>query len=297
MLDEYMRLFFQMTNSDGEEVAVLLMDTQGIFDGRSTFEESTMIFALSIMTSSVQIYNVMNNVNENDLEHLQYFADYGRLAQKGNVTKPFQKLLFLVRDWARPTYDLGSRGGKSLIENRLEITEIHAEKQKMLRQSIRTCFSDIDGFLLPRPGDKVTLETSFDGRIGDISKDFLEKLQELVASILAPENLLVKKVIGKKLSCEHLMTFFRTYVEVFKGSDLPEPESMLMATAKATNVAAAEKAITSYMSEMRDRPRGCLARLHEFHREKLTEAKKVFDDFPKLGGLKPPATTLSYNVQ
>ncbi|KAL1482525.1 hypothetical protein MTO96_033740 [Rhipicephalus appendiculatus] len=40
---------FLMTNSDGEEVAVLLMDTQGIFDGQSTFEESTVIFALSIM--------------------------------------------------------------------------------------------------------------------------------------------------------------------------------------------------------------------------------------------------------
>uniref|UniRef100_A0A224YP56 Guanylate-binding protein n=1 Tax=Rhipicephalus zambeziensis TaxID=60191 RepID=A0A224YP56_9ACAR len=73
---------FLMTNSDGEEVAVLLMDTQGTFDGESTMKESTTIFSLSMLTSSVQIYNVMNNVNENNLQHLQFFAEYGRLAQK-----------------------------------------------------------------------------------------------------------------------------------------------------------------------------------------------------------------------
>ncbi|KAL1445563.1 hypothetical protein MTO96_044951, partial [Rhipicephalus appendiculatus] len=174
MLDKYISLFFQMTNSDGEEVAVLLMDTQGIFDTESTRKESTVIFALSIMTSSVQIYNIMNNVNENHLDHLQCFADYGRLAQKGNGTKPFQKLLFLVRDWERPqNFEFGSRGGKSLINTRLEIKARGDAEQRSLRESIISCFSDIDGFLLPRPGDK-------------------------------------------------------TYVEVFKGGDLPEPESMLL---------------------------------------------------------------------
>lgn len=73
---------FLMTNSKGEEVAVLLMDTQGTFDCESTMKESTMIFSLSMITSSVQIYNIMNNIKEDDLQHLQFFAEYGRLAQK-----------------------------------------------------------------------------------------------------------------------------------------------------------------------------------------------------------------------
>ncbi|KAL1421940.1 hypothetical protein MTO96_003932 [Rhipicephalus appendiculatus] len=220
---------FLMTNSDGEEVAVLLMDTQGTFDGESTMKESTTIFSLSMLTSSVQIYNVMNNVNENNLQHLQFFAEYGRLAQKDSDTKPFQKLLFLVRDWDRPqNFAFGSHGGKALIETRLEIKERHDAELKTLRQSILSCFSDIDGFLLPHPGQKVARETSFDGRLADINEEFRQKLQELVPSVLAPENLLVKQVNGKNLLGEHLMTFFRTYVEVFKGSDLPEPGSILL---------------------------------------------------------------------
>uniref|UniRef100_A0A6M2CIZ2 Putative guanylate-binding protein n=1 Tax=Rhipicephalus microplus TaxID=6941 RepID=A0A6M2CIZ2_RHIMP len=66
---------FLMTNWKGEEVAVLLIDTQGTFDCESTTKESTMIFSLSMMISSVQIYNVMNNIKEDDLQHLQFFAD------------------------------------------------------------------------------------------------------------------------------------------------------------------------------------------------------------------------------
>ncbi|KAL1421942.1 hypothetical protein MTO96_003934 [Rhipicephalus appendiculatus] len=142
-----------MTDSNGEEVAVLLMDTQGTFDSESTMKESVTIFSLSMMTSSVQIYNVMGNIKEDDLQHLQFFAEYGKLAQKGNETRPFQKLLFLVRDWNWPDdFEFGSRGGRSLIESRLEITEKQAAELKTLRQSVLSCFSDIDGFLLPYPG-------------------------------------------------------------------------------------------------------------------------------------------------
>jgi uncharacterized membrane protein YbjE (DUF340 family) len=36
-------------------VAILLLDTQGAFDNQSTVEESTTIFALSTMISSVQV--------------------------------------------------------------------------------------------------------------------------------------------------------------------------------------------------------------------------------------------------
>ncbi|XP_075727547.1 atlastin-1 isoform X1 [Rhipicephalus microplus] len=275
---------FLMNDPNGEEVAVLLMDTQGTFDSESTMKESTVIFSLSMLTSSVQIYNVMTNIKEDDLQHLQFFAQYGRLAQKGKKTQAFQKLLFLVRDWSWPhEFEFGFRGGRSLIASRLKITRGQASELKTLRQDLLSCFSDIDCFLMPSPGQKVVRDTSFDGRLADISEEFLDELQEFVSSILAPENLLVKEVNGKRLSCEHLMTYFKTYVEVFKGSDLPVPASMLMATANATNVAATDKARQHYISVMKSRPRRDLDRMRQFHREKLAEAKNVFNDYPKMG--------------
>jgi len=53
------------------QVAVILMDTQGAFDSESTVRDCATVFALSTMVSSVQIYNLLHNIQEDDLQHLQ----------------------------------------------------------------------------------------------------------------------------------------------------------------------------------------------------------------------------------
>lgn len=62
---------FLYDSPTGEKIAIILMDTQGVFDNESTVKDNTVIFALSTMVSSVQIYNVQNNIQEDDLQHLQ----------------------------------------------------------------------------------------------------------------------------------------------------------------------------------------------------------------------------------
>lgn len=47
------------------------MDTQGAFDSQSTVKDCATVFALSTMTSSVQVYNISQNIQEDDLQHLQ----------------------------------------------------------------------------------------------------------------------------------------------------------------------------------------------------------------------------------
>ncbi|KAJ6667063.1 hypothetical protein lerEdw1_019066 [Lerista edwardsae] len=46
---------FVIPKPDGTKVAVLLMDTQGAFDSQSTIKDCATVFALSTMTSSVQV--------------------------------------------------------------------------------------------------------------------------------------------------------------------------------------------------------------------------------------------------
>ena len=90
---------FIVKTPSGKEVAVALVDTQGSFDKNSTVRDCATIFALSLMTSSVLVYNLFNNIQEDDLQHLHYFTEYGRLALEDSGQIPFQKLQFLVRDW------------------------------------------------------------------------------------------------------------------------------------------------------------------------------------------------------
>ncbi len=71
--------------ANGEDVAVLLMDTQGMFDNETSMNLTACIFGLSTLLSSYQIYNVQNRIQEDNLQHLALFSEYGRIALAGDV--------------------------------------------------------------------------------------------------------------------------------------------------------------------------------------------------------------------
>ena len=86
------------------------------FEFFSTVRDCATIFALSAMLSSVLVYNLTSNIQEDDLQHLQLFTEYGRLALEDSGETPFQELMFLVRDWSYPyEHDYGLDGGKESI--------------------------------------------------------------------------------------------------------------------------------------------------------------------------------------
>lgn len=62
---------FKATLNNGEKIAIVLLDTQGTFDSESTVKDCATVFALSTMLSSIQIYNLSQNIQEDDLQHLQ----------------------------------------------------------------------------------------------------------------------------------------------------------------------------------------------------------------------------------
>jgi len=70
-----------------EKMAVLLVDTQGMFDHETTMGLTAAIFGLSTLLSSHQIYNVDKRIQEDHLQQLAMFTEYGRMAlQQDAVT-------------------------------------------------------------------------------------------------------------------------------------------------------------------------------------------------------------------
>lgn len=283
---------FKVKTPTGEQMAVLFMDTQGAFDSQSTVKDNATIFALSTMASSIQVYNISQNIQEDDLQHLQLFTEYGRLATEdgGHKGPPFQKLLFLVRDWSYP-YDApyGLEGGEKILERRLAINEKQHPQLQELRQHIRSCFSSIACCLLPHPGLKVATSPLFDGRPKDIEHEFILQLNELVPSLLAPENLVKKKINGKAVTCKELLEYFRAYVNIFGGNELPEPKSILEATAEANNLATISVARDNYNHAMEkicggDQPYISPRELEDSHHRLKDEAREFFTGTRKMGG-------------
>ena len=104
------------------------------------------------------------------------FSEFGRLAlEKKNsiclITKPFQRIVFLIRDWSNAEENpFGSKGGKDYINSYLDPTNKEGELRER-RLHIRQCFDQIDCYLMPYPGQKVAGHVAnghFDGRLSGV---------------------------------------------------------------------------------------------------------------------------------
>nr|KAF6307594.1 atlastin GTPase 2 [Myotis myotis] len=245
---------FVIDRPDGTKVAVLLMDTQGAFDSQSTIKDCATVFALSTMTSSVQT------------------------------------LMFLIRDWSYPyEHSYGLEGGKQFLEKRLQVKQNQHEELQNVRKHIHNCFSNLGCFLLPHPGLKVATNPSFDGRLKDIDEDFKRELRNLVPLLLAPENLVEKEISGSKVTCRDLVEYFKAYIKIYQGEELPHPKSMLQATAEANNLAAVAGAREIYCRNMEqvcggDKPYIAPSDLERKHLDLKEVAIKQFRSIKKMGG-------------
>ncbi|XP_002940441.1 atlastin-2 isoform X2 [Xenopus tropicalis] len=281
---------FVVEKPDGSKVAVMLMDTQGAFDSQSTIKDCATVFALSTMTSSVQVYNLSQNIQEDDLQHLQLFTEYGRLAMEEIYKKPFQTLMFLIRDWSYPyEHTYGLKGGNSFLEKRLQVKQNQHEELQNVRKHIHSCFTNIGCFLLPHPGLKVATNPYFDGRLAEIDDEFKKELRELVPLLLAPENLVEKEISGSKVTCRDLLEYFKAYIKIYQGEELPHPKSMLQATAEANNMAAVAGAKDTYSRSMEqvcggDKPYIAPSDLERKHLDLKESCIKQFRSVKKMGG-------------
>lgn len=275
---------------NGKKVAVLLMDTQGTFDSNSTVRECATVFALSTMISSIQIYNVMQNIREDDLQQLQLFTDYGKLALKYSSSQPFQKLVFLIRDWSYPyEWQYGLKGGEMLLGKRLQIKPDQHPLLKDLRRHIYSCFKNIDCFLMPHPGLKVATEANFDGYLKDIANEFKIHLNSFMTYLFSPENIECKQINGRKITAKELFDYFKAYIKIYQSDDLPAPKTIFMATAEINNISAVSNAKQIYNDSM-ERICGGIQpylnpkTLYLVHLEAKERAIELFCNSYKMGG-------------
>ncbi|XP_031639305.1 atlastin-like [Contarinia nasturtii] len=272
---------------NGEKVAIILLDTQGIFDDQTSVKECTTIFALSTMISSIQCYNLMQNIGEDDLQHLQLFTEYGKVALQHTNTKQFQKLLFIVRDWPYPedTY-YGWR--QEIIDEILDGNDEQTDDMQQLRKEIRSSFDEIGAFLMPHPGMTVARKKNFNGSLKQIDPEFLKFAKELSQDLFAPENLLIKMINGQNVRARDLVHYLREYTNLFNNNTLPEPQPMYEATAKVNNLILANDCVRNYSDFMEKQlinldPYFKSDKLMELHKRAKIDAITKFKNTLKLG--------------
>jgi atlastin len=95
-------VFLHTDETTGEKIAIVIIDTQGLFDNETTTTNNSRIFALGTLISSIQVLNLSGVIQEDQLQYLQFATEFARFASKNtqsNAEKSFQNLMFLIRDW------------------------------------------------------------------------------------------------------------------------------------------------------------------------------------------------------
>lgn len=215
---------------NGDKIAIILLDTQGISYDQFASHDNTAIFALSMMSASIQCFNLMTDIREEDLQHLKLFSEYGRLAL--NKKKPFQKLLFIVRDWLNSDSEIISEripygDSQKFVNKTFSQNNEQTHKMMELRTRIMMSFDTISAFLMPHIGVAIHGH-NFTGNLQQISSGFREYLKVLVPMIFAPENLIVKEVNGQKVRARDLVNYLQAYMEIFNTGTLSQPQAVLM---------------------------------------------------------------------
>ncbi|KAH8404466.1 hypothetical protein KR222_005719 [Zaprionus bogoriensis] len=241
---------------NGDKIAIILLDTQGTFDSESRVKDWATIFGLSTLLSSIQLYNVSETIDGRDLRHLQFFADYARLAVSGQNTArgreaPFGRLLFLVRDWYyAEEYAYGADGGQQLLKKLLQQSDERCEELRTLRKSIYEAFASVRCVLLPHPGLLAATAQEFDGSLRELSPQFQQQLHSLMDALFAPGALICKRIEGERIRAKEFGAYVRSYVRCFQGDELPAVGSLLSANVEADHANALAEAEHVYREHM-----------------------------------------------
>jgi atlastin len=285
-----------------DDIALLIVDSQGMFDNETTMSLTASIFGLSTLLSSYQIYNVDKRIQEDNLQQLALFSEYARLAVEGTDStkakaddeerpKPFQTMEFLVRDWQHfeneEDYDRMEEEMNEYMEK--VIAEREAKDLQETREQIQACFEKTTCFGLSHPGMAV-IKKNFKGEVSKMDETFLNLLDRYCRRVFSVDNLTPKVIQGREVTAAELGSYIKAYAEMFaSGASFPEASTMLEATATANNSNAMNLAVSEYKNCM-DRISGphCSnyikpKELDEDHRQLLMKSMSKFDSMATFG--------------
>lgn len=229
--------------TSGQKVAVIFMDTEGLYGKDEVRGRWSHVFGISTAASSIQIFNLKEELTPRDIEELQVFVRLAEIGikprgkkggKKDPKLKPFQRLWFLIRSWRYPEdYEYGEKGGSKYLEDIFITKESDKDHLRKMKESIVDAYQDIYCYLMPHPND-VIYRKNYKGELGSLSNDFRDHLERYITHLLSPEGIRPKELVGLQLTCGRYIDFFGSLIDIFNDGSFPRIDSLMMAISLAT---------------------------------------------------------------
>jgi len=234
------KIFTIPAETKSGKLSVILLDTEGAFDHRSTMQDNATIFSLSTLYSSMQLANVKRQIQSTDIANLQMFTEVGKLAIDGDIQrKPFQDFIFLIRDYEHGK-NYGFDEGLKML-NKID-KESALVDNKDNTPNVRKVFQTFRACCLPHPG-KIVTQNKFTGDLKECKEKFVDTIKEFLEEIF--KNLKPKtNMNGDLMSLKDIGNHFRAYADIFAGDTIPKTGNILDVSATShyqIQLAAAKK--------------------------------------------------------
>lgn len=220
--------------SHKHKTAILIMDTQGLFDLNTNQNRTVQLFGISSLVSSMLIFNTDKKIQEDHLQQIALFTEYGRMASlvTKNRAKPFHDLMFLIRDWQHFNDEYGNATTSThAAMHQQYMREVMLDKlnteQQSTRNHIMDSYTSINCFCLPHPGPTVANGT-FTGNLDELDPFFLQKINNFMITMM--QSLKAKTLMSRPMTAIDLKQSLVQYTNIFQNNSLPPPRTILNAT-------------------------------------------------------------------
>ena len=251
---------------------VLIIDTEGLASAFEDRNESIdmVIFCLSLLLSSLFIYNSMKNIDESAIENLALVLNFAKKIQSkfnevNDYANNFPSFLWVLRDFALELID--NQGNKvttkQYLENALKEENINLisnnsynkgileemNKKNDIRKTLKLFFRERDCFTLVRPVyEEKKLKIIDQLPVEELRPEFLNQMNILVKKIF--DNIRPKSVNGGFMNGPVFLNLVKMYINSLNSDNLPDVNTSWKIVIDSQLKTAFDTSVDYYKNEM-----------------------------------------------
>ncbi|XP_035693212.1 guanylate-binding protein 1-like isoform X1 [Branchiostoma floridae] len=247
----------------GADFTILLLDTEGIDASGGSADQDASILVLTILLSSLLIYNSLNVPYKGDLEKMQCFIKLakgvtvkkGQKTQMSELREFFPDFLWLLRDVSLMSTD---ENGREIDPTQYLKTRVLARGEDfeetpgdMVGRAILTSFPSVECFTLERPSDNKQVMNNIADHTDKLNPEFNKGVETLIGLLLQKSRPKRGYYKGSTVNGIALSLMVKQYVEAVNDPQaIPALDNTWRNTIQLMRSRAIEEAIQEYREEM-----------------------------------------------
>ena len=256
-----------MIKNNNEEFPCFLIDTEGLGAYDEELNHDSKIFLISILISSLFIFNSFGTIDENAINSLSFVLNLSKTIKlkssfkednKDELAQYFPCFLWLLRDFSLRLVDKNGKNitEKQYLENALENikggenNEIIKEKNRV-RSLIRTYFPERDCFVMVRPvEEEKNLQKLQHLPDEQLRVEFLEQAKNFRNKVF--KKIKPKAFHGQLITGSMLLELVQSILDSINGGGIPVIENSWKYVMKNECLNKGKELIEMFVKELRE---------------------------------------------